>query len=120
MTEPPRPSNGFTSDRPQDAGRSHKRKGAPSAATRSLLTRYQDTMRAELAAVLDELAPAPPDPGLGMVPVAPKRPPIADRIKLWELGIKLGRELGSEIDSTPKAPAVVGPSRRRRARVDYG
>lgn len=106
--------------RPQDAGRSHKRKGAPSAATRTLLDRYQSTMRAELAAVLDELEPAAPDPGLGLVSEPPKRPVIGERIKLWDLGIKLGRELGSSIDGPEPPPTVVGPGRRRRARVDYG
>jgi hypothetical protein len=107
-------------DRPQDAGRSHKRKGAPSAATRSLLTRYQDTMRDELSTILDDLAPRAQDAGLGLVPMPPQRPPIAERTKLWDLAIKLGRELGSEIDSSPEAPVVVGPGARKRARVDYG
>jgi hypothetical protein len=106
--------------RPQDVGRSRKRKGAPSAATRSLLERYQASMRDELGSVLDELAPSPTDPGLGLVKEKPKRPPIAERMKLWDLAIKLGRELGSEIDTTAKAPpTVVGPGRRRR-RVDFG
>jgi hypothetical protein len=108
--------------RPQDQGRRHRRKGAPSAATLSLLGDYQDAMRGELRDVLTELAgsPAPAglldDAGAKRVTV---RPPISDRMKLWDLAIKLGRELGSEIDP-PAPPTVVGPSKPRRARVDYG
>jgi hypothetical protein len=107
--------------RPQDEGRVHRRKGAPSAATLSLLADYQDAMRTELRAVLDELAgqPAP----AGLLPDAAKvrvRPSIGDRMKLWDLGIKLGRELGSEIDP-PTPPVVQGPGRARRSpKVDYG
>jgi hypothetical protein len=105
--------------RPQDQGRRHRRKGAPSAATLSLLGDYQDAMRAELRAVLAELQPTPPAPGLGLVKEAPKRPPLRDRAGLWDLAIKLGRELGSEIDPAPP-PVVVGPSKPRRAKVDFG
>jgi hypothetical protein len=108
--------------RPQDAGRAHRRKGAPSAATLSLLADYQEAMRAELRTVLDELAGRPAPSGLLDEPTTIRvtiRPPIADRIKLWDLGMKLGRELGSEIDPAPP-PVVRGPSKPRRSRVDYG
>jgi hypothetical protein len=105
--------------RPQDVGRSRKRKGAPSPATQALIDRYQESMRAELAALLDELKGSPPPPGiLADVEAVIVRPPLKDRAALWDLAIKLGRELGSAIDATP-APAIVGPGRRRRA-PNYG
>lgn len=116
------PVQGEATARPQDVGRRHRRKGAPSPATRTLLGKYQDAMRAELAAVLAELAPAPPDPGLGLVEDTPKRPALEVRIRSWDLAIKLGRELGAEVDPGPSPDGPVGqPAKRRRAgRVDYG
>lgn len=112
-----------TGEREQDAGRPHRRRGRPSQATLSLLERYQAAMRDELGGLLRELEGAEPPPGLGLDanPPARVRPSLADRGRLWELAIKLGRELGSSIDptpppsSTPAAPR--GPSRRR---VDFG
>ena len=79
-------------------------------------------MRDDLSAVLDELAPRIDDAGLGLdgSPIV-KRPPVKDRAALWDLAVKLGRELGTEIDPGP-AP-VVGPGPRPRGRrgpVDYG
>lgn len=110
-------------DRPQDVGRRHSRnarRGRPDAASDALLDRYQATMRGELAALLDDLTPKPADLGLGLVPAPDSRLPIADRMRIWDLAIKLGRELGSAIDPVP-VPVVRGPSpARRRARVDYG
>ena len=106
--------------RPQDQGRSHKRKGAPSAATRTLLVEYQEAMRAELRAVLGDLAPRVPPAGLlPDVQAVPIRLPMAERIKAWDLAIKLGRELGTEIE--PAAPPVAAsrPARRPR-KVDFG
>jgi hypothetical protein len=107
--------------RPQDEGRQHRRKGAPSAATASLLARYHEAMRGDLGAVLDELTPTPiEDAGLGLdgAPLI-KRPPVKDRAALWDLAIKLGRELGTEIDPGPVAEAATAPRARRR-RVDMG
>lgn len=109
-------------DRPQDVGRAHRRKGAPSAATAALLTEYHDTMRGELRAVLGELAPVTetsdmfPD-----LPAVTKRPPLRERMQLWDLAIKLGRELGSAIDVPDPGSNVAGPGPRRRGgRADYG
>lgn len=107
--------------RPQDVGRSRRRKGAPSAATSSLLEAYQSAMRDELRDVLAELRGIEAEPGLLDVPAAIKRPSLADRSRLWDLGIKLGRELASAIDAPPASdtPAISGPGGRRR-RPDYG
>lgn len=119
---PGRPVSEAT-DRPQDAGRRHRRTGNPSPETRLLLGRYQGAMRAELEALLAEIAPRPPEPGLGLVQDAPKRPPIRDRIALWDLAIKLGRELGAEIDPPADDDDAEGPApapRSRRRRVDFG
>lgn len=110
-------------DRPQDVGRRHRRSGQPSAATADLLSRYQEAMRQELAGVLVEIEGKPPDQGLGMVEAAPVRPSLADRMRLWDLAIKLGRELGTAIEAAPDAaPADPATPRRRlvRGRVDYG
>jgi hypothetical protein len=110
--------------RPQDQGRTHRARGRPSAETVSLLERYQASMRDELAGVLVELEGKIPAAGLldeGLPRPDPVRPSLADRARLWDLAIKLGRELGSSIDPTPPAPASSPRARRARsARVDFG
>jgi len=104
--------------RPQDAGRSHKRRGAPSPETAALLTRYQAAMRDDLAALLEDLAPKVPH---GLLADAPaERPNLADRTRLWDLAIKLGKELGSAIDADPVSLEPAIPRPRARGRVDYG
>lgn len=79
-------------------------------------------MRAELGDVLEELRP----PAREIVTLldgstleAPPRPPIADRSRLWDLAIKLGRELGAELeapiaDPEPEAASAPAPRRARR------
>lgn len=111
-------------DRPQDVGRSHKRKGAPSPATRALLEQWHATLRAELQAVIVELDGVTLEPGLfpeaATGPVV-KRPNLADRARLVDLGIKVGNALGSAIDPAPNpAEGVAGPGPRRRGKIDYG
>lgn len=80
-------------------------------------------MRDDLASVLDELHGSAPAPGLLLdgKPAAIVRPSLADRAKLWDLAIRLGRELGTAIDVGPD-PATPAPARRapRRGRVDFG
>ena len=110
--------------RAQDQGRRHRRKGTPATATASLLTRYQDAMRTELGSLLDEIAGEPMPPGLldeGKVPPV-KRPAVAERARLWDLAIKIGRELGTEVDSRPPEDQGAAPAapRPRRRRVDFG
>lgn len=106
--------------RPQDVGRTRRRKGSPSPETASLLTRYHDAMRAELRALLDDVAPKEADPGLGLVPEKPKRLSVKDRGEAWKLAILLGRELGSAIEPTPPPSDAVTPTRRRGGKVDFG
>ncbi len=114
--------------RPQDQGRTHRRRGRPSAETSSLLADYQAAMRDELRDVLGELRGKPPAAGLlddPANPPAPVRPPLTERARLWDLAIKVGRELGTEVDVTPAAgeagPAQpAGPRKWRRGRVDFG
>lgn len=108
--------------RAQDQGRRHRAKGRPSPATAQLLARYQAAMRDELAGILDELAPKAPAPGLGLVDMAPTRPPLAERARLWSLAMQLGRELGTAIDPgpDPDAPPPAPPARRRSSRIDFG
>lgn len=116
----------MSDDRPQDQGRRHRKRGDPSGATATLLGEYQEAMRAELRQLLVELRGRPPAPGLGLTGEAPAavRPALAERAKLWDLAIKLGRELGTEVDAggqagqaAPAAPAG-GPARGRR--IDFG
>jgi len=106
--------------RPQDAGRSHRRKGAPTPATVSLLADYQSAMRSELRAVLDELQGSEPPAGLGIMPAVRVRPSLTDRSRLWDLGIKLGRELAGEIDPRPARPDGPVSTRSRVKRPDFG
>lgn len=108
-------------ERPQDAGRKRNRRaGQPSPETAALLERYQAGMRAELAGLLGELEPVPQDQGLGMVEIPDKRPELATRSKIWDLAIKLGRELGAAIDVAPPTDGAALPAPRRTRRPDYG
>jgi hypothetical protein len=87
-------------------------------------------MRDELSTLLDDLRGRLPDPGLGLLDDAIARGDVVERIKpdlkaripMWDLAIKLGRELGTEVDPGPGADsAAPAPSRtRRRGRIDYG
>lgn len=107
--------------RPQDQGRPHRARGKPSPATSTLLARYHAAMRSELEATLVEIAGATV---VGLLETEVKRPPLADRMKLWDLAIKLGRELGTEVDPGPlpgdPAPAAKRSGGIRRGRVDFG
>lgn len=88
-------------------------------------------MRDELRAVLHELRGKVPDPGLHLLDdaiargdVAERiRPPLKERVPMWDLAIKLGRELGTEVDGSPatdQAQPAVARGPRRRKRVDFG
>ena len=105
-------------------GRRHDRKrGSPGPETSSLLERWQAALRAELTAVLDELAPVAPDPGLldAQLPAAPpKRPDLATRQRLITLGVQVAHELGTELDQSERAWEGLPDTPRARARVDYG
>lgn len=95
MTEP-------AGARPQDVGRSHHRAGELAPETAEILERYRAAMRAELDDVLGEIRPATGQIVNPMTrdPVAPgelgiviERPSLEKRRALWDLAIKLGREL---------------------------
>lgn len=109
--------------RAQDQGRKHRKAGRPSAATQALLVTYQDVMRRELRDLLTMIdGEETPQLGLDGRPLR-TRPDLGDRSRLWDLAVKLARELGGSIDDgTPAdddAPApAASPVRRRR--VDYG
>ena len=109
--------------RAQDQGRRHRRRGTPTGATSTLLTRYQSVMRIELTGLLDELEATEPA-GLGLAGEVPKITGTAERAKRWELAIRLARELGTEVDVRPVedvaagAPIRMRPQSRRRA--DFG
>ena len=114
--------------RPQDVARPHRRtRGTPQPETERLLERYRAAMRAELEDLLEEIRPAPADSGQielgGEIPRA--RPKLEERRALWDLAIKLGRELGSPmaeanwtgvLDSTPAAVAGALTCARRGSR----
>ncbi len=102
------------SGRPQDQGRRHRARGAPSAATLTLLASYQAAMRLELERLLRELEGQPPVAGI-LPPaageaIAPKLPSLAERSKIWDLAIKVARELGTEVDVAPagQGPTIAG------------
>ena len=101
-------------DRPQDVGRRHRAAAnAPTPETARILELYRAAMRAELGDVLEELRPAVPEPGTPPTfgELIPLRPALAERLKLWDLAIKLGRELASPglaglEDPDPPAPST--------------
>ena len=118
-------------DRLATAGKSHKRRGEPSPETTTLLVDYQEAMRAELRTLLADIRGRLPDPGLHLLDDAIERGDIAERVQptlkerapMWDLAIKIGRELGTSIDPG-RAPGGDPPStpspRRRTSRIDYG
>jgi hypothetical protein len=116
--------------RPQDQGRKHRRGGNPSPETASLLADYHQAMRDDLRAVLDDIRGHVPDPGLRLLDDAIERgdiearikSPLKERIPMWDLAIKLGRELGTEVDGSPAASAAQPPTprKRSRSRIDFG
>ena len=104
-----------------DPAREHRRKGKPSPATRTLLERWQAALRAELADVLTELRPTPPADGMPWAEGS--RPKLETRTRLVELGIRIARELGTEVDESDRrnGHAPDTPARPRpRSRVDFG
>jgi hypothetical protein len=101
--------------RPQDLGRPHRRaRPGPTPETARILERYRAAMRAELERLLEEIGARRP----GLLPDVPGELviPPPERAKLWELAIKLGRELGApglaELEEEP-APASTSTSPRR-------
>lgn len=110
-------------DRPQDAGRSHRRRPRLSAASASLLARYHDALREDLDTVLDELRGTVAPTGLLDAQLAPgevrTRPPVKERAALWDLAIKLARELGTAIEPGPEPKGGAQPARRSRRKVAY-
>jgi hypothetical protein len=93
-------------DRPQDVARPHRRtRGAPAPETEALLERYRAAMRAELESLLLEIRPPAPELGQlaidGSVPAT--RPKLAERRELWDLAVKIARELSSSSSSAETA-----------------
>lgn len=104
-------------DRPQDVGRSHKRGRAPDPEAEAVLERYRAAMRAELDDTLAEIRPATGQLGFDG---AVERPSLERRRALWDLAVKLGRELGNApLDAgwtgEPAEPGIVSPLRDARA-----
>ncbi len=87
-------------------------------------------MRDELSTLLDDLRGRLPDPGLGLLDDAIARGDVVERIRpalkerapMWDLAIKVARELGTEVnDPGPGADSPApAPRTRRRGRIDYG
>jgi len=110
-------------DREQDVGRRHRRQlGEPDL----ILDRYRDAMRAELADLLDELRPA-----TGQLTIAGdiERPKLEQRRALWDLAVKLGRELAgmpaadpgpAPLAAVPAAPKRTAPRLKAAARRQLG
>jgi hypothetical protein len=96
-------------DRPQDVGRSHhgRRRSEPAPATAEVLEAYRVAMRDELGELLEELRPD----RVQMVMLGQDvrlKPALAERVKLWDLAIKLGRELGAG-EELPAAGTIAPP-----------
>ena len=107
-----------TNDRPQDVGRKHAR-SAGGTADRALVERYQTSMRDWLGLTLDALEGEVQPDGLHG-PVPRKRPTATEAGRLWDLAMKLGRELGAAIEPDPLPDGPPAPNRPRRSRkVDY-
>lgn len=100
--------------RPQDVGRSHRRRGIPSPESLALLERYRQALRDELGETLSELRPGAGTDGLGLV--AKGKPALTQRLKLWDLALKLARELGADTDLPPR-PTYDGPPDATRGRA---
>lgn len=130
MSAPVRPPR-IDGDREQDVGRTHTA-GAPrvaavvpSRADRELLERYRAALRAELEQLLDELvvddAGRLQATGQLQLGGSIERPALDVRRALWELSIKLSRELAGGIaEVAPPDPAGVrrpasSPASRGRA-----
>jgi hypothetical protein len=99
------------SARPQDVGRPHRRRlGEVSPEVASILERYRGAMRDELAMLLETLGARK----AGLLPdVAGELVvPLAERMRLWDLAIKLGRELaGGPGDASVRDPGAVAIER---------
>jgi hypothetical protein len=104
-----------------------RRRRAPGPETRTLLERWQATLRAELADVLEELRPAPAPDGPvefgGVIPRA--RPSLSERMRLVDLGVRIAHELGTELDAGERDAGpwsgLNKPERPRpRSRVEFG
>jgi len=98
-------------DRPQDELRPHRRaRSAPAPEVAAVLERYRGAMIAELGDTLDELRPDREQ--LTLTGGSERmRPALAERLKLWDLAVKLGRELaGAEV--APPAPGGTALSQR--------
>jgi hypothetical protein len=96
-------------DRPQDVGRSHHRAGELAPETSEVLERYRAVMRLDLAELLGELRPE-----TGQLTIAGdvERPSLEKRRALWDLAIKLGRELaGGPGDASVRDPGAVAIER---------
>jgi len=104
-----------TTDRLQDVGRPHKRAvGTPAPATVAVLERYREAMRIELGELLEEIRPPASQLTLGGSEERIK-PPLAERVKLWDLAIKIGRELDGAVElpwAGEPAPAPTSTSSR--------
>ena len=113
-------------DRPQDVDRSHKRRTGGDPRDDAILERYRAALRAELEDLLAELRPASGQMG-AFDGGAIERPSLDRRRALWDLGIKIAKELGAvplelgwsadTLDATPApkprgAPRLTAAQRR--------
>jgi hypothetical protein len=86
-------------------GKPHVRRARPSVASRDLLSRYQAAMRTDLDMVLRALRSDTLS--------------LAERDKYWGLAIKLGRELGNEVEVKPPAKEPTKLAPRGPAAVNF-
>ena len=107
--------------RPQDVGRPHRRRApGPAPETVAILELYRAAMRAELGDVLEELRPDRAQLTIGGGEER-MRPALPDRLRLWDLAIKIGRELNApgdhELEPDPPATSTSSSPSPRRTRA---
>ena len=104
-------------DRPQDVGRRHARKRAGTATSAALIERWHAVERMTLERVTVDLEGVDKGIGLDGKPMPREYPSDSRTAALVDLGVKLARDLGSDIDPEP-VPVTARVSRRRPRKLD--
>lgn len=105
-------------DRPQDIGRQHVRRRTPAREAAALIERWRAVERDTLRRVTVELEGVDKGTGLDGSPMGREYPSTSATAGLVDLGIKLARDLGSDIDPDPQPATTSAPARRRPRKLD--
>ena len=102
--------------RPQDVGRRHDRRGARTDSDAALIERWRAVERMTLERVTVELEGIDKGTGLDGSQLAREYPSTRTTADLIDLGVKIARDLGADIDPTPVLPVTANLSQPRRSR----